>query len=62
MLTNGTIFAGEQPWGIVYLPRSNSLLPSFLQLLKNDGAFAGNEGDGDAEGSPYEVGRPLCNS
>ncbi|KAF9102549.1 Serine/threonine-protein kinase [Mortierella sp. GBA35] len=25
------------------------------QLLKNDGAFAGNEGDGDAEGSPYEA-------
>ncbi|KAI8600438.1 hypothetical protein EDD21DRAFT_323004 [Dissophora ornata] len=25
------------------------------QLLKNDGAFTGNEGDGDAEGSPYEA-------
>ncbi|KAF9986941.1 Serine/threonine-protein kinase [Modicella reniformis] len=25
------------------------------QLLKNDGAFAGNEGDGDAEASPYEA-------
>ncbi|KAF9586481.1 Serine/threonine-protein kinase [Lunasporangiospora selenospora] len=24
------------------------------QLLKNDGAFTGNEGDGDTEGSPYE--------
>ncbi|KAF8934383.1 Serine/threonine-protein kinase [Dissophora ornata] len=25
------------------------------KLLKNDGAFTGNEGDGDAEGSPYEA-------
>ncbi|KAF9204955.1 Serine/threonine-protein kinase [Haplosporangium sp. Z 27] len=25
------------------------------QLLKNDGAFIGNEGDGEAEGSPYEA-------
>ncbi|KAI1294081.1 Serine/threonine-protein kinase [Mortierella claussenii] len=25
------------------------------QLLKNDGAFTGNEGDGDAEGSPEEA-------
>ncbi|KAF9128186.1 Serine/threonine-protein kinase [Mortierella sp. 14UC] len=25
------------------------------QLLKNDGTLAGNEGDGDAEGSPYEA-------
>ncbi|KAG0364248.1 Serine/threonine-protein kinase [Gamsiella multidivaricata] len=25
------------------------------QLLKNDGAFTGNEGDGEADGSPYEA-------